>query len=53
MWKKFVVGNRPDGTPNGLGLVMQNGKRVNVCAECIEKCATDKSVIDKIMWGEK
>lgn len=33
--KNFEAGNRADGIPNGFGFVLENGKMVNVCADCI------------------
>lgn len=35
--KFFLPGNRPDGIPNGLGFVLQNGKKITVCADCVMK----------------
>ena len=33
--KEIIPGNRPDGTPNGVGFVMANGTIINLCADCI------------------
>ena len=33
--KRFKAGNAPDGTPNGVGFQMQNGKIITVCRSCI------------------
>ena len=33
--KEIIPGNRPDGTPNGVGFVMANGSVINFCADCI------------------
>ena len=35
--KTFKSGNAPDGTPNGVGLVLQNGKQITLCRTCIIK----------------
>ncbi len=35
--KRFEPGNRPDGIPNGVGFVSEDGTEVIVCAECIMK----------------
>ena len=32
--KWFTYGNRPDGTPNGVGMQFEKGI-VNVCADCL------------------
>ena len=32
--KVFAFGNRPDGIPNGVGFQLQNGKMINLCADC-------------------
>ncbi len=33
--KTFEAGNRPDGLPNGVGMVLENGKQITLCADCI------------------
>lgn len=33
--KKFEVGNRPDGLPNGCGYELADGSIINVCTDCI------------------
>jgi hypothetical protein len=33
--KVFAFGNRPDGIPNGVGFQLQNGKMINLCADCL------------------
>ena len=33
--KVFMPGNRPDGMPNGIGLVQKDGSIVDICADCI------------------
>ena len=35
--KYFSVGNRPDGTPNGVNFVLNDGNDITACSECIEK----------------
>ena len=34
--KEFFAGNRPDGTPNGVGFVREDKTVEYYCAECIE-----------------
>ena len=46
--KEFSVGNRLDGTPNGLGIVTKSGKQIDVCADCIEKMATDDALLSRL-----
>lgn len=31
----FSVGRRPDGTPNGVGFVLEGGKEITLCANCL------------------
>lgn len=33
--KYFTSGNRPDGLPNGIGFVLNDGTKINVCTDCI------------------
>ena len=33
--KEFEAGSRTDGIPNGLGFLLENGKQITVCAECV------------------
>lgn len=33
--KEFEIGNRPDGLPNGYGMVLENDIKIDVCAECM------------------
>ena len=33
--KTFEAGNRPDGIPNGFGLMMENRRTINICADCM------------------
>lgn len=33
--KFFIEGNRPDGTPNGVGFMTQTGTLITVCADCL------------------
>jgi len=35
--KFFMSGNRADGIPNGMKLIMKNGKSLTVCADCVIK----------------
>ena len=33
--KLFAPGNRPDGCPNGVGFLQEDGSIYNVCADCL------------------
>ena len=33
--KFFVAGNRPDGIPNGVKMLLKGGKSITLCSECI------------------
>lgn len=33
--KVFRTGNRPDGLPNGVGFVAEDGETFNVCTDCL------------------
>lgn len=33
--KEFSPRNRPDGLPNGVGFLLEDGKILNICADCI------------------
>ena len=33
--KEFESGNRPDGIPNGMAFILEGGKSITMCAECI------------------
>lgn len=33
----FLIGNRADGTPNGVGFQLQDGRIINLCANCIDE----------------
>lgn len=35
--KYFIAGSRPDGMPNGIGFMMEDGSVHNVCADCLTK----------------
>jgi len=35
--KIFSPGNRPDGIPNGVTFVQDNGKPITLCADCLIK----------------
>ena len=32
---EFLFGNRPDGLPNGVGFQLEDGRMINICAECL------------------
>ena len=31
----FMEGNRSDGMPNGVGFVLKNGRKIDLCADCL------------------
>lgn len=33
--KEFGYGNREDGLPNGMTFILQKGKKLTMCADCI------------------
>ena len=33
--REFLFGNRPDGLPNGVGFELDDGRTINICAECL------------------
>lgn len=33
----FLIGNRADGTPNGIGFQLLDGRIINLCANCIDE----------------
>lgn len=35
--KTFYYGTREDGLPTGAGFVLQDGKRIDICTNCIMK----------------
>lgn len=41
--KEFEPGNGPDGIPNGLGFVKEDGTVITMCADCIIKMGIAKS----------
>jgi len=43
----FKPGNT-DGVPNGIGLVLDTGKTVNVCYKCLIKAPTNEDIIEKL-----
>lgn len=45
----IIQGNRPDGTPNGIGMKTKDDKLINVCADCLIKVGKDKAYLDKIL----
>ena len=44
--KKFLPGNDEHGIPNGVGFVLEDGRLITICSECVmsEKLPSD---IDK------
>ena len=43
--KFFLAGTRPDGMPNGIGFMMEDGSVHNVCADCLTKMEDEKMPI--------
>lgn len=52
--KNFKRGNRPDGIPNGIGFQLQDGRVINVCADCVMSFRTAewKAWLDAIRGEE-
>lgn len=46
--KEFEVGNRADGIPNGMGFVLQDGRQITVCADCMMDMNKLKPFIDSV-----
>lgn len=44
--KYFLAGSRPDGLPNGIGFMMEDGSVHNVCADCLTKIQEEKMPIN-------
>lgn len=51
--KLFEAGNRPDGTPNGVGFHLEDGSLLNVCSECVEKTGDNPKYFDDFIEGWK
>lgn len=49
--KVFTPGNRPDGVPNGVGVMLRNGKQITVCADCVEAVGKGDKAAKK--WLDK
>lgn len=43
----FAAGNKADGTPNGVGFQLQDGRVINLCADCISKLGRLKETDDE------
>lgn len=35
--KEFNAGNREDGLPNGIGMLLRDGRMIDICTECVMK----------------
>ena len=33
--KFFIAGNRPDGLPNGIKMILKGNKSITLCAQCV------------------
>ena len=31
----FVAGNRPSGVPNGIKMILKDGRTLTLCADCV------------------
>lgn len=31
----FMAGNRPDGIPNGVKMILKNNESITLCAQCL------------------
>lgn len=40
--KKFLPGTQPDGLPNGVGMIMENGKTLIFCTECVKSLGSKR-----------
>ena len=45
--KFFMSGNRPDGIPNGVKMLLKGGKSVTICADCMVKLGAMKTEAEK------
>ena len=41
--REFAPGNAPDGTPNGITLILKDGSAITACAACV--CAIGRGEI--------
>lgn len=50
----FQYGTRSDNLPNGCGFVLSDGKRVDICTDCIMKVGQSEAYLNnlKIMVDE-
>ena len=51
--KLFEAGNRPDGTPNGVGFEFEDGSLLNVCSECIAEVGKNPKYLDEFLERRK
>lgn len=50
--KLFHEGNYPDGTPNGFKAIIEDGRVLTVCHDCIESFATPEGLMWLDDWKE-
>jgi len=52
--KTFQYGTRPDNLPAGCGFVLSDGRRVDICTDCILKVGNSEAYLNdlKIMIDE-
>lgn len=51
--KEFEPGNRPDGTPNGVGFELSDGSRITACSDCIIESATNPDYLNEFLDRRK
>lgn len=40
--KTYQYGTRPDGLPTGVGFVLRDGTRVDICTDCINRIGAEE-----------
>lgn len=51
--KTFTPGNRKSGVPNGIGFVLEDGRQVNMCADCLMDMDKVTEMCDKLDSDEE
>lgn len=46
--KTFQYGTRADNLPNGCGFVLSDGKRVDICTDCILKVGQSEAYLNNL-----
>ena len=47
--KIFLPGNRPDGTPTGVSFVLEDGRKITACSDCIEKVGENPEYLEDFL----